>query len=136
MLNRTPITKEAVKRVIALGIRGRSTGEVAHSAGVSKRTVNDWAGERAEPHATQLVALMAEYDEIHEAVMFMAGRKPATLTDDQMTLIRQALDLLGTAIPAITSPPQKVKSCPQSSFPFTNGASQTQLLIQRLATVQ
>lgn len=66
--------------------------EIPRRISVTPQTVSNWIEGKTQPNATNLVALMAEFDEVTTEVLRMAGKR--TLTDAQMRAARDALQLL------------------------------------------
>lgn len=60
--------------------------------GVSPRTVENWLSGATQPTATNLVALMREFDHVTDDVLRMAGKR--TMTDAQIEAAKKALRLL------------------------------------------
>lgn len=60
--------------------------------GVSARTVENWLSESTEPKASNLIALMREFDEVADAVIQASGRANGGLTHEQK---RKLLEVLG-----------------------------------------
>jgi hypothetical protein len=131
------ISKESIKDFLSALLWGRSDKEVARAIQGSRNTASNIRNGRTEPEAWRLIRLMREYDEVYEAVIAMAGRKTEALSHDQTILIRQALALIGTALPAqdlpSVSPASKAAPCAQSSSRSTASAARPSLAICRLA---
>lgn len=119
------ITRDLVRRTIATVLRRYSPKMVAGAIKGSERNVYNWRTELSEPSAYQLIRLMSEYDEICDAVLFMAGRKEATntLSQQDIALIHQAISLIGVAIPASTISVTKDSLCHHSSYQFTKSGA-------------
>lgn len=59
------------------------------------RAPRNWLQKRNAPDAVQLIALMSEFDEVYEAVIQLAGRKPiSTLNPEEHRAIERALEKL------------------------------------------
>jgi len=69
--------------------------EIPRRIRVTPQTVNNWIEGKTMPSAGNLVALIAEFDEVTTEVLRIAGKR--TLTDAQYRAARQALQLLAGA---------------------------------------
>lgn len=127
------MSKEAVKKALSGILRDYSDKDISNAIGCSLHTAYNIRNGLTEPESFRLIRLMEKYDAVHEAIIYMANRAPATLTEDQTLLIQQAVSLLGSAFPAHQ---KQDSSCRQFSYQPTNGANQQKLLIPRLAISQ
>lgn len=120
---RNIVTRGKVREVIGSILSRYSPKKVAGTLKVSERNLYNWRNEVSEPSAYHLIRLMSEYDEVWNAVQFMAGRQNADsgLSKQDVDLIHQAILLIGDAIPAPHSkaPTQKDSSCRRFSYPHT-----------------
>lgn len=61
------------------------------SIGVSARTVENWLSGATQPTAMNLIALMREFDVVHDAVVEAANRKREGLSQTQITKLLEVI---------------------------------------------
>jgi hypothetical protein len=88
------LSDDVMAAAVASALRTKSRKVVGFLAESCERAVNEWVLGRRLPNAGALIRLMAADDDVFNAVMDLAGRSTATLSDQQRQALADALRIL------------------------------------------
>lgn len=97
MFHHTNVMRGEIAPTLGEALTALPAKVIARVTRVSERAAKAWRAGEHSPRAEELIALMAEFDDVFETVCRLAGREPPpALSTEQRAALAAALHLLGT----------------------------------------